>query len=355
MTSGRFPGIETLASGKAPEPVLAQFVDRRRISGTLTGFFAAEEVLELTPTGAQRPERVPFAALQWLRLTRPVDASRSAEMFRQHGVRVESLLQRNPFSLTFANGQVLSGALYAYGAAFGGLGLYLAEEGDRGATRMFVPLGAVDSFSVGERLGESLLERKEITRRGLELALERQRLLRTQRLGGLLLEHDLLTPDQLEKALAEQGNRRVKRLGQVLIELDMVSPAQLEMALAEQRKNRHKRIGEVLVELGILSTETLHGVLAHKLGIPYVDLRRYAFEPDWGSLAPYAVCRDHAMVPLFRSGSTIAIALADALDLDGLNAISLAVASHVAPALATAGDIAWALEQHPEYSRSVRI
>ena len=354
MSSDRFPGIEALAGGRAPEPALAQFLDRRRISGTLTGFFAAEELLELTPPGAQHPERVPFAALQWLRLTRPVEASRSAEMFRQHGVRVESLPQRSSFSLTFANGQVLSGALYAYGAAFGGLGLYLAE-GDGGATRMFVPLGAVDSFSVGERLGESLLERREITRRGLELALERQRLLRSQRLGGLLLEHGLLTQEQLEKALAEQVNRRVKRLGQVLIELDMLSPAQLETALAEQRKNRHKRIGEVLVEQGILSTETLHGVLAHKLGVPYVDLRRYAFEPDWGSLAPYAVCRDHAMVPLFRSGGTMAIALADALDLDRLNAISRAVASHVTPALATAGDIAWALEQHPGYSRPVAI
>ena len=247
---------------------------------------------------------------------------------------------------------MLSGALYGYGAAFGGLGLYLAE-GEGGATRMFVPLGAVDSFSVGERLGESLLERKEIARRGLELALERQRLLRSQRLGGLLLEHGLLTKEQLEKALAEQANRRVKRLGQVLIELDMLSPAQLELALAEQRQNRHKRIGEVLVELGILSAEALQGVLAHKLGVPYVDLRRYAFEPDWGSLVPYAVCREHTMVPLFRSGGTMAIALADALDLDRLNAISRAVASHLAPALATAGDIAWALERHPGYSRPV--
>ncbi len=61
------------------------------------------------------------------------------------------------------------------------------------------------------------------------------------------------------------------------------------------------------------------------------------------------------MVPLFRSGGTVAIALADALDLDRLNDISRAVGSHVAPALATAGDIAWALEQHPEYSRSVAI
>src|SRR5258708_23014050 len=236
-------------------------------------------------------------------------------MFRQHGVRVESLPERSSFSLTFANGQVLSGALYAYGAAFGGLGLYLAE-GDGGATRMFVSLGAVDSFSVGERLGESLLERREITRRGLELALERQRLLRSQRLGGLLLEHGLLTQERLEKALAEQANRRVKRLGQVLIELDMLSPAQLETALAEQRKNRHKRIGEVLVEQGILSTETLHGVLAHKLGIPYVDLRRYAFHADLGSLAPHAVCRDHTKAPLVLSGGPLAISLAHTPTID---------------------------------------
>jgi len=95
---------------------------------------------------------VPFAALQWLRLTRPVEASRSAEMFRQHGVRVESLPQRSSFSLTFANGQVLSGALYAYGAAFGGLGLYLAEgmAGPRACSCRSAPSTASASASGSE-------------------------------------------------------------------------------------------------------------------------------------------------------------------------------------------------------------
>jgi hypothetical protein len=77
-------------------------------------------------------------------------------MFRKQGVGVESLPRRSPFTITFTDGHAMEGELYGYGVALGGLGLYVAN-GSELATRMFVPASGIQSFTVGERLGELLL------------------------------------------------------------------------------------------------------------------------------------------------------------------------------------------------------
>ena len=343
--SPAFPGLEGLAPGHV-EPVEALLADEREVSGTLAGFFAAEKRLEIrTADGAL--ERVAFSDLWWLKFSHPADLAASIARFRGNGIAVEALPRRSPFMLTFADGRVYGGELFGYGAALGGLGIYLAEEGDL-AIRMFVPAGAIESFAVGERLGKLLLERGQISREGLDLALERQRILRTQRLGALLVEKRVVTRAQLEKAIAAQATRPVQPLGDVLMEMGLLTLPQLEMALAAQRENRAKPLGALLVELGILDAGALQQALAQKLGIPCVDLRRYAFDVDWGNLAPYPICRDNRAVPLFRAAGTLAVALEDPLDIDKMNAVAFALGCAVTPVLASTEDIDWALEHHPE-------
>src|SRR6185295_14828578 len=105
---------------------------------------------EVEITTAQRAERIPFAKLQWLKSTVGVDPATSAEIFRKQGVGIESLPRRSAFTITFSDGHAMEGELYGYGVALGGLGLYMAN-GNELATRMFVPAGGIESFSVGER------------------------------------------------------------------------------------------------------------------------------------------------------------------------------------------------------------
>lgn len=119
-------------------------------------------------------------------------------------------------------------------------------------------------------------------------------------------------------------------------------------ALAEQRKNRRKPIGAILVELELIDKDTLHAVLAQKVGIPYVDLRKYAFDPNWADYAAFPVCRQHHMVPLYRGEGSITVALDDPLDVEKLNALAFTLGARVIPVLASTVDIEWALERHPE-------
>lgn len=337
-------GLESLMQGRR-EAVQALLRDGREISGILTGFFAAAAEVEITTSG--RAERIPFANLQWFSLTVGVDPATSAEIFRSRGVGVESLPRRSPFTIKFTDGQVMEGELYGYGVALGGLGLYRAN-GNELATRMFVPASGIESFSVGERLGQLLLRRGEISSSGLEVALERQRLLNRQRIGSLLLDKVLVTRSQLEEALALQAKRPVQLIGQVLVEMGILSPKQLEMALAAQQRNRRKPLGEILVELEMIDRGTLQAVLAQKLGIPHVGLKQYPFDSNWGDLAPFTVCRDRAVIPLYRHAGAVIVATANPLDVDSLNVVSFALGSAIVPVRASAEDIAWALERHPE-------
>src|SRR5690242_16935236 len=122
--SPAFPGLEALVPGHL-EPVEALLADEREVSGTLAGFFAAEKRLEIrTADGAL--ERVAFSDLWWLKLSHPADLAASIARFRGSGIPVEALPRRSPFTLTFGDGRIYSGELFGYGAALGGLGIYLA-------------------------------------------------------------------------------------------------------------------------------------------------------------------------------------------------------------------------------------
>jgi type II secretory ATPase GspE/PulE/Tfp pilus assembly ATPase PilB-like protein len=329
---------------RAPESVLVRLADASEIEGLLTGFSARQGRIEITSGGQVRS--IDFAQLQWVRFTRPVDFSRSAEAFKRGGMLVEALPAPSGFALTFVDGHVLTGELRGYGAELGCLGLYLADGNE--TYRLFAPVPAITSFAVGERLGTLLLERTQLTHDGLELALERQRELRKQHIGGLLLERRLVSRAQLEEALEQQASKPLRPLGEALVQLGAITQDQLDAVLAEQRRNRRKPIGEILVGLNLIDRETLRDVLAQKLGVPFVDLRKYAFEPSWADLAPYPVCRQNRMVPLYRANGALTVALDDPLDTQRLGAIAFAVGSAVIPVLASAEDIAWALEMHPE-------
>jgi len=343
----RFPGPADPVEGDTPEPVQAQFWDGRLLDGELVGFFTADEQVEIHVRSAAGIDRYQLADLQWLKFTRPVDYARNAELFRKHGIAVEALPGRSPFCITFNDGRLFAGELYGYGADLGGVGLYIAGEKDE-AYRLFVPVAGIESLAIGERLGKLLLERGQLTADGLELALERQRALRSQRLGGLLLERRLISRAELEQAIAQQAGRPVQPLGEVLIEMNMLTQEQLAAALTEQRKNRRKPLGEILIEMSLLDRETLQAVLPQKVGIPFVDLRKFAFDPNWADFAPYPLCHENHMVPLYRGEGALTVALDDPLDVERLNRLAFALATHVIPVLASTTDIEWALERHPE-------
>lgn len=105
------------------------------------------------------------------------------------------------------------------------------------------------------------------------------------------------------------------RLGDLLIEHKIISREQLETALAAQHQSGRK-LGRVLIENGFISEEQLLGFLSRQLQIPYVDLKRFHFQPEVVRQIPETHARRYRVI-LLEGGETPLMGMADPTDLFG--------------------------------------
>ncbi len=136
-----------------------------------------------------------------------------------------------------------------------------------------------------------------------------------------------------------------KKLGEILVEAGLVSKQQIDEALKVQHESG-ERLGKVLVRLNLISEEALVSFLGEQLGIPHVDLKDYLVDPETVNLVPEYVARKYQLVPLFKIGDTLTVAMADPLNVFAIDEVSLKAGCTVEPALATDSDIKRAIDQY---------
>ena len=135
-------------------------------------------------------------------------------------------------------------------------------------------------------------------------------------------------------------------LGALLTEEGLVSPEQLEIALAEQRRgDGTKRLGEILIQLRFLSEPNLLKMLSTQLDCPIVDLNQESPDPDVLNLIPSQFAMQHHLIPLRRNDETLVVAMADPLDISGIDDLHLLTGLDIAPMLALPGEIQRLCEQ----------
>ena len=105
-----------------------------------------------------------------------------------------------------------------------------------------------------------------------------------------------------------------KPLGQSLVEQGHLSPEGLARALDEQRRTG-AALRDVLLRLELVPESAVLEYYEDQLGIPRMDLTTYVLEPEIVRLVPERVARQFHVLPLFRIGSTLTVAMADPLDV----------------------------------------
>jgi type II secretory ATPase GspE/PulE/Tfp pilus assembly ATPase PilB-like protein len=318
------------------------FFDRGPVEGTLLGIDHDARMIEVQVIGTKELQRLSFEPAREVRFMQPVDLKHSIRGLREGGLKVEMLARKAPFTISFRDGKLITGELYGYTPSDLGLAVYLVDE-NKAAVRVLFPGAGIESVSIGEPLGELLVGSAQLSREGLQRALERQRELRKQRIGDLLLEKRIVSPDQLAQALRAQGSGEVRKLGEVLVEMGLVSEEQIDQALVDQSKQRRRPLGEILVELGLVDAFTLRSVLAQKLGIPWVDLRKFSFDSKALKLLPRDTMMKLKVIPLYLSEGTLAVAMENPMDFRIIDAIRFSCGQRVVPVLATGEDISYAL------------
>jgi len=138
-----------------------------------------------------------------------------------------------------------------------------------------------------------------------------------------------------------------KPLGQSLVEQGHLATEGLSRALEEQRRTG-AALREVLLRLDLVRESAILEYYEDQLGLPQMDLTTYVLEPEIVRLLPERVARQFHVIPLFRIGNTITVAMADPLDVVALDEIKQSTGLNVDVVVSPEAQIRDAVERyHP--------
>ena len=142
--------------------------------------------------------------------------------------------------------------------------------------------------------------------------------------------------------------RTTEKLGEILKKSGLVSEDQLAKALEVQRGTT-KRLGEVLVELELVTEQDIASALSRQLGIPLASSASGLLKPQPGAgldqLVPEEFARQHQVLPLSRTLTSLTVACVNPLDLITLDSLSRISRCEINPVVTTKADLEHAIER----------
>jgi type II secretory ATPase GspE/PulE/Tfp pilus assembly ATPase PilB-like protein len=337
------PHFQLATDAIEPEPAMLAMNDGKRSAGTLVRLDPDNRLIEFLMQKSLLASQIGFREFKSLRLTRPIVLKR-LPLDQGDQFDPAELALRKRCIVNFKDGDSLISETIGYVEHPFGLFLFLASYGDD-ALRWFIPAEAIASYQIGEQLGQLLVEGKLASQDAVDLGLKKQEALRSQRLGDYLQKQHIVSQEQLENALQKQKELPHVRLGEALLQEGLISVAQLEEALSLQTRDRKTHLGEILVEMEVVKRDTLRRVLAQKLGIPLVTLRKFDFDLNLIKSVPADLVRKHQIMPLYRTETRMVVALENPLAIEGLQALGFYTKLKIDPVMASADDLSGAIRK----------
>lgn len=140
-------------------------------------------------------------------------------------------------------------------------------------------------------------------------------------------------------------NRGKKSLEESLLEKQLITKEDVKKALEESKKSGEP-IRKSLVKLGLVKEEDLISIYETELNIPKANLTNLTLEPKLLSLLPEHFARKNHILPIFKSGKNISVAMSDPLNIIVLDEIRLKTGCNVEPAVATEQEITQAINNY---------
>ena len=136
-----------------------------------------------------------------------------------------------------------------------------------------------------------------------------------------------------------------KSFGDFLVGLGVLSADHLKKASQEQRQ-RGERLEQAIVRLGYAKEELILQCLADYFNLPYVDLDTYLIDEKTVNTISEEVARRHTLIPLFKIGNALTVAMSNPLNLLALDEVRNKVKTDVEIAISTEKKIRKAIDQH---------
>lgn len=320
-------------------PCIVTLIDGHRKVGDLICFDPQELTLEFHPERAASNLRIGFAKLRSIRLTSPIEL-RKLELPSTVGAPEEIPIPvKQKCVIFFKDGERLVSETKGYVPSDIGLFLFLVSGGDK-VLQWFIPSETIASYQIGDKLGQMLIDKNIASPSEVEAGLEKQKQLRESKLGIYLQVEHLVTEEQVEMALQKQRSMPHLKLGEALIQEKLITGEQLAAALQKQDEDRKLHLGEILIDMGFVTKESIKRILAQKLGIPFVTLPKFQFDPDLIKNVPVELVRKFSVMPLYRTQSRMVVAMEDPLSSDALKALAFYSKLTIDPVMASETDLA---------------
>lgn len=143
------------------------------------------------------------------------------------------------------------------------------------------------------------------------------------------------------------GRKKV-RLGDTLVNNGIIDSEQLERALKAQ-KGTGRKLGEVLVDEGILSEAEIAQALSAQMNIEFVDLLNIKVPDEILHLVPTNVLKKNKIFPFAYAPdkpNVLRVAMADPMDMNAMDDISIITNLQVEPAVTTTRVIMLAIDRY---------
>jgi type IV pilus assembly protein PilB len=133
------------------------------------------------------------------------------------------------------------------------------------------------------------------------------------------------------------------KVAEILLHEGLISQEQLQKALETQKKAPELALGQILTRANAVSDKDLAMSLSKALNIPYAsrdsDMLTPADGQDLNKLLAEDFCRKNHVLPLFRHGSALKLAMADPTNVILLENLRLMTDCHIQRLVASYSDI----------------
>lgn len=329
-------------------PCLIELGGGRRINTNLIHFDIDAMSIEVQHDKAKNTLAIPFSSFRGLLLSEPVELKRISLEAQASGMAfadVDLSAKRQKCLVEFQDGTKLEVEVMGFIPHPAGLFLYMVQYGNQ-IIRGFYPAHAVAHYQIGEKIGKLLVEQHLVSPDSVVEGLKKQETMRSQKLGDYLKLSQVVTQEQVEAALERQRQMPQIRLGDALVQEGVITESQLKQALEMQSHDRKQQLGTILIEMGAVNKEVINRVLAQKLGIPFVSLTHFRFDPALLKSVPANLVRQHNVIPLFRSGNRLAVAIENPLATEPLREVSFATHLKVEPVMASPDELREAIRRY---------
>ena len=342
------PHFELVAKSKsspdARQPCVVVMNDSRQQSGTLVRLDPAASILEFHVDRAASNINIGFSNFKSLRLTEPIELQHLQLAAGTQEIEVYPASVKQKCIIHFTDGDTLISETVGFVPLQFGLFLFLTSYANF-VLRWFIPSQSVVSYQIGDQLGKLLVDEKIVSADLINAGLKKQEKLRSQKIGDYLQQQHIVTQHQVEAALETQKGMPQLRLGDTLIQENIITEAQLADALKMQSQDRKMHLGDILVGMGVVKKEIIKQVLAQKLGIPFVVLAKFQFEPNVIKSVPANIVHKHLLMPLYRTESRMVVAMENPLSAEAIQDLMFYTKLKIDPVMASADDIAAVIKQ----------